>query len=114
MSMLVAQNIELFTLALSGITIILIPEKGPKYRTVRLNTGHLATLNIKYINRPPLLDDLDPPLTSIRANDFAYRPAGSRDFSGSVPLSADEVCGTHQLMERQRSYRKEITRGLGL
>ena len=34
--------------------IILIPNKGPKYRTVRLNTGHLATLNIKYINRPPL------------------------------------------------------------
>jgi len=31
--MLVAQNIELFTLALSGITIILIPDKGPKYRT---------------------------------------------------------------------------------
>src|SRR6218665_1917303 len=63
MSMLVAQNIELFTLALSGITIILIPEKGPKYRTVRLNTVHLPTLNIKYINRPPLLDDLDPPLS---------------------------------------------------
>jgi len=55
MSMLVAQNIELFTLALSGITIILIPDKGPKYRTVRLNTGHLATLNMKYINRPPYL-----------------------------------------------------------
>src|SRR6218665_2019722 len=53
MSMLVAQNIELFTLALSGITIILIPDKGPKYRTVRLNKGHLATLNMKYINRPP-------------------------------------------------------------
>ena len=62
MSMLVAQNIELFTLALSGITIIHIPDKGPKYRTVRLNTGHLATLNMKYINSPPLLDDLDPPL----------------------------------------------------
>jgi len=55
MSMLVAQNIELFTLALSGITIILIPDKGQKYRTVRLNTGHLATLNMKYINRPPYL-----------------------------------------------------------
>jgi len=52
---LVAQNIELLTHALSGITIILIPNKGPKYRTVRLNTGHLATLNIKYINRPPYL-----------------------------------------------------------
>jgi len=51
-SMLVAQNIELLTHALSGITIILIPNKGPKYRTVQLNTGHLATLNIKYINRP--------------------------------------------------------------
>ena len=60
--MLVAQNIELFTLALSGITIILIPNIGPKYRTVRLNTGHLAALNMKYINRPPLLDDLDLPL----------------------------------------------------
>ena len=58
----VAQNIELFTLALSGITIILIPDKGPKYRTVRLNTVRLATLNMKYINRPPLLEDLDPPL----------------------------------------------------
>src|SRR6218665_3029962 len=62
MSMLVAQNIKLFTLALSGITIILIPNKGPKYRRVRLNTGHLATLNMKYINRSPLLDDLDPSL----------------------------------------------------
>jgi len=61
--MLVAQNIELFTHALSSITIIiLIPDKGPKYRTVKLNTGHLATLNMKYINRPLLLDDLDPPL----------------------------------------------------
>src|SRR6218665_1929207 len=55
MSMLVAQDIELFTLALFGITIILIPNKGPKHRTVRLNTGHLATLNMKYINRPPYL-----------------------------------------------------------
>src|SRR6218665_3620094 len=61
-SMLVAQSIELFTLALSSITIILTPDKCPKYRTVRLNTGHLATLNMKYINRPPLLDNLDPPL----------------------------------------------------
>src|SRR6218665_2754150 len=33
MSMLVAQNIELFILALFGITIILIRDKGPKYRT---------------------------------------------------------------------------------
>jgi|SRR6218665_2836856 len=40
----VAQNIELFTRALSGITIIFIPDKKPNYRTVRLNTGHLATL----------------------------------------------------------------------
>ena len=55
MSMLVAQNIELFTLELSGITIILIPDKGPKYLTVRLNIGHPATLNMKYINRPPYL-----------------------------------------------------------
>ena len=53
--MLVAQNIELFTLALSGITIILISNKGPKYWTVRLNTGNLATLNMKYINHPPYL-----------------------------------------------------------
>jgi len=51
----VAQNIELFTFALSGITIILIPNKGPKYRTVRLNTGHLEILNMKHINRPPYL-----------------------------------------------------------
>src|SRR6218665_3375726 len=70
MSMLVAQNIELFTLLLSGITIILIPDKGKKYRTVRLNTGHLATLNMKYINRPPLLDDLDLPLVY---RHFVYR-----------------------------------------
>jgi len=63
-SMLVAKNIELFTHALSGITIIiLILDKCPKYQTVRLNTGHhQATLNMKYINRPPLLDDLDLPL----------------------------------------------------
>jgi len=40
----VAENIELFTHALSGITIIIIPDKEPKYRTVRLNTRHLATL----------------------------------------------------------------------
>jgi len=39
----VTQNIELFTHALSGITVIFIPDKEPKYRTVRLNTGHLAT-----------------------------------------------------------------------
>src|SRR6218665_2293809 len=58
-------------------------------------------------------DREDIEVTSIRANDFAYAPAGSRDFSGSIPLSADEVYGTHQLMERQRSYRKETTRGLG-
>jgi len=42
--MSVAQNIELFTHVLSGITIIFIPDKEPKYLTVRLNTGHLATL----------------------------------------------------------------------
>jgi len=33
--MLVAQNIELFAHVLSGITIILIPDKGRKYRTAR-------------------------------------------------------------------------------
>jgi len=60
-----AQNIELFKLALSGITIILIPDKDPKYRTVRLNTGHLATLNMKYNKSPRLLDDLDPPLPTL-------------------------------------------------
>jgi len=42
---LVANNIELLTLALSGITAIFIPDKEPKYRTVRLKNGHLATLN---------------------------------------------------------------------
>jgi len=32
---------------LSGITIIFIPDKEPKYRTVLLNTGHLlATLSV--------------------------------------------------------------------
>ena len=34
----VAQNVELFTHVLSGITIIFIPDKGPKFRR------HLATL----------------------------------------------------------------------
>jgi len=38
----VAQNIELLSHALSGITIIFIP----KYWTVQLNTGHLATLPV--------------------------------------------------------------------
>src|SRR6218665_1595093 len=59
--MLVAQNIELFTLALSGIAIILIlrskiPDSSAKYRTPG---------NAKYeiYKSPPLLDDLDPPLT---------------------------------------------------
>jgi len=33
-----------FVHALSGITLIFIPDKEPKYRTVRLNIGHLATL----------------------------------------------------------------------
>src|SRR6218665_2669659 len=46
MAVPVAQNIELFTHALSGITIIFIPDKEPKYRKVRLNTGHLATLSV--------------------------------------------------------------------
>jgi len=51
--MLVAQNIELFAHALTGtpITIIFIPNKDPKYRTVRLSIGHLATLvNISNLN----------------------------------------------------------------
>jgi len=39
-----AQTIDLFTHVLSGITINIIPEKVPKYRTVWLNTGHLVTL----------------------------------------------------------------------
>jgi len=39
----VAQNVELFTHALSGIAIIFIPDKEQN-RTVRLNTEHLATL----------------------------------------------------------------------
>src|SRR6218665_505401 len=38
-------KIELFTHGLSDITIIFIPDKEPKYQTVRLNTGHLATLS---------------------------------------------------------------------
>src|SRR6218665_2075346 len=47
------QNIELFTHALSGITIIFILDKESKYRTVRLHTGHLAT--IPYFNRDPFV-----------------------------------------------------------
>jgi len=43
----VSQNIELFTHALRGITITSIPDRQPKYQTVQLNTGHLATLNVK-------------------------------------------------------------------
>jgi len=39
-----AQTIEIFTHALSGITINIIQDKEPKYRTVLLNIGHLATL----------------------------------------------------------------------
>src|SRR6218665_772581 len=33
---------------ISGITIIFIPDKVPKYRTVRLSTGHLATLLLSF------------------------------------------------------------------
>src|SRR6218665_1177655 len=40
----VAQNIEIFAHALSGIAIIFIPDKEPKYRTIQLNTGHPAIL----------------------------------------------------------------------
>jgi len=43
-SVSLAQTIELFTHVLSGITINIIPDKEPKYQTVRLNTGRLATL----------------------------------------------------------------------
>ena len=39
-----AQTIELFTHVLSGIIITITLDKEQKYRTVRLNTGHLATL----------------------------------------------------------------------
>jgi len=55
--MSVAQNTELFTHALSGITIMFIPGKEPKCRTVRLNTGHLATLleyNISWKPHDPI------------------------------------------------------------
>ena len=48
--MFVAQNIELLTHALSGITSILISDKEPTYRTVQLNTGHLATLQVNECN----------------------------------------------------------------
>jgi|SRR6218665_1258252 len=41
MPVCLAQTIEQFTHVLSGITINIIPDKEPKYRTVRLNTGHL-------------------------------------------------------------------------
>src|SRR6218665_446807 len=37
-----SQNIELFIHALSGI--IFTPDKEPKYRKVRLNSRHLATI----------------------------------------------------------------------
>jgi len=50
--MTVAHNIELLTYALSGIrpTIIFIPDKESKYRTVRLNTRHLATILRAYLS----------------------------------------------------------------
>jgi len=35
-----AQNIDLLTYTLSGITIICLPDNEPKHRTVRLHTGH--------------------------------------------------------------------------
>jgi len=44
-----AQNFDLFTHALFGITIIFIPDKEPKYRTARLNTGHLTWQLFDYI-----------------------------------------------------------------
>jgi len=37
-------NIKLLAHALFSITIIFVLDKDQKYRTVRLNTGHLATL----------------------------------------------------------------------
>jgi len=55
--MWVAQNIGLLTHALSDIIIInfLYPDKEQKYRTVRLNTGRLATQNTTSIeNYVPL------------------------------------------------------------
>jgi len=39
--MSVAQKIKLLTHALSGITIIFIPDTEPKFRTVRLNIRHV-------------------------------------------------------------------------
>jgi len=54
MSVSLAQTIELFTHVLSGITVNIIPDKEPKYQTVRLNTGHLATLlenNVFILNK---------------------------------------------------------------
>jgi len=41
MPVYVARNIELLTHALSGFTIISIPNKEPKHRSVWTNTGHL-------------------------------------------------------------------------
>ena len=40
------RDLKYQTHVLSGITFIFIPDKEPKYRTVRSNTGHLATLQI--------------------------------------------------------------------
>src|SRR6218665_2458796 len=87
-SMLVAQNIELFTLALSGITFILTPDKGPKYRPVRLNTRHLATLNMKYINRPPYLTTRNPPLAPDNYNDINYRPMQLKFVKKTMQITA--------------------------
>jgi len=104
-SMLVAQNIELFTHALSGITIILIPYKGTKYRTVRLNTGHLATLHMKYINHPPLTwrpgsataSSSHPPISSVRSV-CSLQPQWLRDAGGAeIPNQISTLMGNSNL-----------------
>src|SRR6218665_825466 len=62
----VAQNIEPYTHALSCISIIFIPDKEPKYRTVQLNTGYLATSKTEFLLiclRDPLKKIPDPSLS---------------------------------------------------
>src|SRR6218665_863981 len=78
-SMLVPQNIELFTLALSSIAIILTPDKGPKYRTVRLNErlNERHVLRHLFPSEKPRIYDLRP-----RAHNFILP---EKDDSNFIP-----------------------------
>ena len=54
-----ARTFDLFPHVLSGITINIIPDKELKYRAVRLNTGHLATLSTDSAEKHSIYQDKD-------------------------------------------------------